>query len=260
MKFDEETLARYLQYQNLYPVKVIKSAFDFGSIEELWSEFRTNEPTHQTMPFRFLYIIVRTSNQCTTFQELGQQWTILNENEETGDTDGYCVCGHQIHEIHFVKNIHNGNILQIGSECIHKFEDEQLSFSIEVIQRRKQYENNGSGKFRQCRACGKFRIGIKKPDYVTRCKSCYTKDNDLRIVDDFRQCVTCKQNRIPPTDPPYKTQCRDCWIQAQNEEKDDNRPCKYCLKRKILPTEPKWKTVCISCYRRIKSGTFDPDQ
>ena len=38
----------------------------------------------------------------------------------------YCICGHQIHNIFVIKNIHNGKELEVGEDCIEYFLFDQL--------------------------------------------------------------------------------------------------------------------------------------
>ena len=56
--------------------------------------------------------------------------TAKNEWELTGsyyDKRGsYCICGHQIHNIFVIKNIHNSKTLGVGEDCIEYFLFDQL--------------------------------------------------------------------------------------------------------------------------------------
>ena len=56
--------------------------------------------------------------------------TAKNEWELVGsykDGDGsYCICGHQIHNIFVIENIHNGNTLKVGEDCIVYFQFDKI--------------------------------------------------------------------------------------------------------------------------------------
>ena len=54
--------------------------------------------------------------------------TAKNEWELIGSYEGnsYCICGHEIHNIFVIKNIHNGIELDVGEDCIEYFQFDKI--------------------------------------------------------------------------------------------------------------------------------------
>ena len=54
--------------------------------------------------------------------------TAKNEWELIGSYkgDSYCICGHEIHNIFVIENIHNGITLEVGEDCIEYFQFDKI--------------------------------------------------------------------------------------------------------------------------------------
>ena len=52
------------------------------------------------------------------------EWELIGSYKDEGGS--YCICGHQIHKIFVIENIHNGIQLEVGEDCIEYFLFDQL--------------------------------------------------------------------------------------------------------------------------------------
>ena len=64
---------------------------------------------------------------------------------------------------------------------------------------------------RECIGCGEYNIPGTSPDYVVRCRTCYS-DRKSKM----RECSDCKQNNIPDDKPTYVVRCGSCYIKHRN--------------------------------------------
>ena len=52
------------------------------------------------------------------------EWELIGSYKDNGVS--YCICGHQIHNIFVIKNIHNGIELEVGEDCIVYFHFDKI--------------------------------------------------------------------------------------------------------------------------------------
>lgn len=72
-----------------------------------------------------------------TWEEAVQEWEIIDCEEEQF-ANGECICGHDhLRYLYTIRNRANGNVLYpIGSECIKKFERDDLDQEISIMQQK----------------------------------------------------------------------------------------------------------------------------
>lgn len=91
---------------------------------------------------------VLDASKSTLWDEAVMEWEITDWDEAEQYGEHSCICGKEnIIKLYTISNIHNGNILfPIGSQCIKKFDREELSDEISAIEKmfslQKAYENN----------------------------------------------------------------------------------------------------------------------
>jgi len=254
-------------------------------LEELYIQEGISTKHQGSMPLKFMTAIMRystlrlTPSKCQEeelndkYQQAILEYSLLKsttsgiDNEEDLN-EHYCCCSHPIHELYYVINKYNGNILLIGNDCINKFCPDNLqnmAHKLKKSLRRCKYCSN-VGKVdemfsgfcqdcvnkgyhnqklkRACQTCLKFRISIKKPSYVTMCKKCYL-DKKTQQEQDMRPCSECNELKIPKDKPEYVTYCTSCF-------KLKMRECISCHKLNIPRDKPKYVVRCTKCYVATK--------
>lgn len=219
-----------------------------------------------------------------------KEWSLFSiapeeEEEENKDTTIQCICSQYINNPYYVRNKINGNILRIGSDCIQKFGSSELVMECQEAERQRLYNMRGSGRFRQCAACRKFRVGVKQPEWRKICNSCYK--SGVRVQDDSKQvvggreCVDCHMAAIPPDKPAYVTRCIGCyrrwksgeltsgqssqyrWNSSRNtnpippNQRAGDRMCSECGVVTIYSDQPAYIRKCRSCFSLEKKSRED---
>ena len=80
---------------------------------EIWDSLQD-----AAMPYRFNQVIVHFSESPILNQAI-KEWRLLSVNG-LRMTQTACICSHLITLAYYVRNIFNGNILQIGGDCLIK--------------------------------------------------------------------------------------------------------------------------------------------
>lgn len=70
------------------------------------------------------------NNIIEALRECANEWRRIKYVSEDVNYETYCACTKPIHQIFYIFNIRNGNILMIGSDCIEKFAHEEV---IEIL-------------------------------------------------------------------------------------------------------------------------------
>jgi hypothetical protein len=159
------------------------------------------------MPYQFNRVILHYS-ESPVLTEAIREWRLSSVNGlRTIQT--VCICSHMITLAYYVRNIFNGNILQIGGDCLAKFECSVTPSTMSSVP--------SSDAYRSCNNCHKYLIACNEPLWKTLCISCWSKYVLLqklkqRPIDLRRFCVSC--NAILGDDKPdYHIRCYQCWQQ-----------------------------------------------
>lgn len=145
------------------------------------------------------------------------EWSFYaNTTDGEGRT---CICSHVIHDMFYIINSVNGNILRVGNDCINKlYKSSDLDLDIKEFIKRKRY----TGDRLWCRGCHRHNIMPEK-NWVSVCTPCWKAgiEPEFSSADKYfyRQCKSCKDYCLPLDSPDYKTMCTPCYKEAQ-EEKD----------------------------------------
>lgn len=190
------------------------------------------------------------------------EWSTYRvKTDEDDDEETFCCCSHTIHDLYFIKNKVNDNVLRVGSECIHKFLPLEAEKDATILRKQLHYQKSGSGKHRMCYSCHRNSIPITEPKWNNTCKKCQKSgliaETKNIIQLNGRECSECHKVCIPDSEPSWKTQCQSCYKAnhpnyPQNNE-DTHRRCETCKKLCISKEEPFWKKKCVSCYIKTKS-------
>ena len=222
---------------------------------------------------RFCYVLLVFSSNKDQIQ-LGRSFAItdpdvlvaINEWDiytmSKGNTDGdFCICGHPMASSLSFRNRSTQNILRIGSSCIEKFGFDTELQIVDDVKLAKKFYQKTSTKMRQCQACGNYRIGIKKPKFITRCKTCYNdgvsinpllaklhKDGDTEQPEGTvrKDCLMCGTVIYTKPSEVWKDKCLDCF---KTGSKSRQATCRICDKL-FYVSEPdkEWKKLCKTCY------------
>jgi hypothetical protein len=171
---------------------------------EIWDSLQD-----AAMPYRFNQVIVHFSESPILNQAI-KEWRLLSVNG-LRMTQTACICSHLITLAYYVRNIFNGNILQIGGDCLIKFESSITSNTRSSVP--------PSEAYRSCNNCHKYLIACHEPLWKKLCISCWLKYQLLRKlkqrpIDLRRFCVSC--NAILGDDKPeYYIRCYQCWQQRR---------------------------------------------
>lgn len=205
---------------------------------------------------RFAYILHKFSVDDTPWipHSLNciDQWKVVvtPSSNPINDHKIQCICSQYIEHTYYIENQINGNVLIVGSSCICKFGTDEMAETVRSIARQR---NNKEKLRRQCFSCGKYRIGLKKPDYINQCKPCYKEKLPFLEIFLF-DCATCKRRIIPVNKQDKIKECPDCYREKEQKELAKNPSnCRKCTTCDYLITGPKWKKQCYKCYRESKA-------
>ena len=171
---------------------------------EIWDSLQD-----AAMPYRFNQTILRFSESSVPSEAI-KEWRLSSVNGLRMNQT-VCICSHFITLAYYVRNIFNGNILQIGGDCLIKFEGSVSPSTISSVPSNETY--------RSCNNCHKYLIASHEPLWKTLCISCWLKYQQLiklkqRPIDLRRFCVSC--NAIISDDKPdYYIRCYQCWQQRR---------------------------------------------
>ena len=84
------------QANDIRKVMFINDLNEFN-FDYLWEQCRIHQQETE-MPFKFLFVLVISSNPAKNLKDLWNQWKHLHVEEN--DTGYYCICFHVIHEVH----------------------------------------------------------------------------------------------------------------------------------------------------------------
>jgi len=227
-----------------------------------------------SMTKKFVAVIIYYSKSLN-YNNAIQEWILITKENKNSSKN--CICSQNIEYNYFIKNKINNKILIIGSSCITKFCNDDITNMHRISSKKRKYD----GDKRMCQNCCNYKISSTKENYVTFCKSCYKEGHrtpsesyrklmnfkectncKLSLIkpedswktlcsecykqkkSTFRQCDICKQNNIPSYEPEWKNKCKNCY----NQEQINFRECLVCKKKKIASNEPSWKDKCTNCY------------
>lgn len=262
----------------------MKTGPESEAIEYLWDRLREKRGM-RGMPERFQYIVCFFSHKCRNMDPVHKfekyypkciaEYDLDNVGE---DHDSYCICSHYIHELYFIVNRINGNILRTGNVCIKKLGDKRLKRSVTIQKRKRDYKKNGSGKFKMCVECLKFRI--PRQQHRTVCGKC---SHDLKPKPKpkpvYLPQTSLSFSSSTPTDSSSSDSFSEEIIKPKLKHKHpvmivhdirpppkfgtivhDIRPppspkvriCEIPGCEAILPwRDPAWITVCKDCFRQM---------
>lgn len=125
------------------------------------------------------------------------EWKFIdNESDNT-----WCVCSQKnIHDVYFIQNKHNGNILRTGCDCIEKVTkdnpESKLGIDVGDIAKQAEYRKrhkNITPQHRMCPSCKWYRIRVRDIDR-THCECCIENgDINMRsmVLIQGKICIVC---------------------------------------------------------------------
>jgi len=67
----------------------------------------------------------------SNWYEAKEEWFCCNVIE---NSNGYCTCGHHLHNLYIIRNKKNGSELTVGSSCVKKFENETMLNYVKLVE------------------------------------------------------------------------------------------------------------------------------
>jgi len=64
------------------------------------------------------------------YKEATEEWNLLYSEER----EGYCICGHDIKNIYYIKNKYNNTTLPVGKDCIKNFLGDKINADLDEIE------------------------------------------------------------------------------------------------------------------------------
>lgn len=194
----------------------------FEQVRLWWIELGT-----ASRPERFGYVLrkashgfaAQTSYHGASCQRLlSEEWTLVLSEQ---DPQIYrCICGQNVTGVHYLKHKTNGNILQLGGDCLRKY-----TFQSELgdeVQTWLAYRRRHLRKNRQCLSCGEFKLPALAPSFKRTCTRCYRAKADLseQLVNlhldaKVGKCRKCQHEFIRKEGETWKTLCGRCYHEAK---------------------------------------------
>lgn len=194
----------------------------FAQVQAWWRELGTLEHAQ-----RFGYVLAKASENPATQTHydgsccqrlLTNEWVLMLSEQSSPITQ--CICGQTIGTAQYLRHRTNGNVLQLGGDCLRKY-----TFNTELeddIQTWLQYRQRNQRKNLQCLSCGRFRLAPTAPQFKQRCRSCYTHKCDLsaqlvglHLGSDVARCLKCQHDFVRRPHEHWRTTCGRCWHRAQ---------------------------------------------
>lgn len=103
-----------------------RNSISHQKFEQAIAIVRNNDSNGKSTPSRiFEYIRQLSSDSTKSVTECITEWEMDRYLES--DTSTYCTCGHDIHHVYIMRNTITGNMMVVGSDCIHKFGSSELN-------------------------------------------------------------------------------------------------------------------------------------
>ena len=243
------------------------SETDDEKVKSLWTQLYTEQKTTK-MDKRLMYVVNHYSSpddiiypsEEERFKTCKDEWDVISVEEK----ESFCICSkNPILHSFYIKNMINGNILRIGSECIRKFSNTKMDHDSAILLKQITYNpENSSTKRRFCPGCKKNNIMPSSEFQI--CKPCWKKGKKPESVlyHDGRECESCGRLTIPSSAESWKKKCIDCFRKSQETPKTTTsskpissfRICEDCREPTIDPNDPSWKKICGPCYQHKMSS------
>lgn len=148
-------------------------------------------------------------------EDPSEECTIVNYTKYKTPT--FCICSQHITKVYFIRNLHNNNVLRVGSECINKTMGEQARKDAKALVKQDGYQ----GQKRMCVGCLKYNISSSEDPWKNKCLSCYRHDPTRKagIFRKGRECCDCHRLTIAPNEPKWKVRCLPCYILDRNKKR-----------------------------------------
>jgi hypothetical protein len=171
-------------------------------LKAIWEELKINiveegETQRKNIVFKKMlrYFSIDKKNYKNASLEWDVRTDLTQEYVEDDIIYCQCICTHIIHELHFIENKHNGNILMVGRDCVKKIDNNSLQQTFDKHIRDLDYQKTGKTISRQCNGCHKFKIRNTLNPLINLCKSCFL-DITKSVSDNYWSFTEKKRNVI----------------------------------------------------------------
>lgn len=169
-------------------------------------------------------------SKSNNWKDAKNEWIVTNTSN-IDDTD-HCLCGHHIEYSYYIKNIHSNVEVVVGSTCIKRFKNKQMTDKIvelnkilckpcgKILKDKQAYKQHIKTathiKKVTCICCSKkFKNILTYFDGNYYCKNCMKKD--------IKYCITCKEPFGKISDiQGWKHRCLDCHRNFKYKSDNDN--------------------------------------
>jgi hypothetical protein len=207
--------------------------FEESILSDIWKTVKGGCPS------KLEAVLFKYSEESKSFDLAIGEWHMLGV--VTADFS-WCICSHKIQDKYFIKNTINGNILRIGSECIHKFLSDDIKEEARDLRTQLKYQQKGNSSHRMCSSCKRHSIPIDEESWKTICRTCFKKGvrevESLALVEG-RICIICNRPTIPLDEPEWKTKCRSCYKTVSTEEEFSSQGKGFSSTRKDFSRQGK---------------------
>lgn len=209
---------------------------------------------------RFKEEILILSQNTSSYTNCIKEWFfypvwLVNYSNVRNFSSHKCLCGTNIKNYYFMKNIHNDNIVMVGKDCSKKcnfMSDELLKRICRTERFRQKLKKDPTVKsnYIKCRFCKLLCIEKKKKSYY--CDMCVVNNqDDPNMPIKIKECNICEKEFKCKKDETKKDKCKICFIEFMNQM--TTRKCIYFKKcgniYKLKRKDKKWKLKCSTCFK-----------
>lgn len=179
----------------------------------------TEETVDPKIYFMRLQKRITNLSKADTWADAKNEWSIIKDSKLP--STNYCICGHWIEYNYHIKNKHNNAVTIVGSSCIKRFNNQQMTDAMNEIKKitcticnkvlkdkityKNHLESSAHLKKVTCACCSKkFKNLLTFTNNKYYCKKC--------LKNNIKYCETCKCIIGKITDiPHWKKQCTNCY-------------------------------------------------
>jgi hypothetical protein len=201
-------------------------------LRKLWNEKYDLEEGDENLrkDIVFKNLLKYFSHEKRNFKLSCAEWIYREDLFDLEEDDKYqCICSHLIHQLFFIENVINHNILMVGCDCVLKIPNNpKLIRGIMKHKKRKDYENKSKNPVkRQCKECLNMRISENCDPLIKLCKSCFL-DNKQKLQDNYYYLSEKQKEIIRALQDHYLP--RKQFLSDRYKKKYYNNPNKQSIK------------------------------
>lgn len=175
---------------------------------------------YETKCYKNLIKRITELSESKEWKDVKKEWSVYER--EYNQYGSNCICDHDINEEFYIKNKHNGNTTKVGSTCVTRFEEEEMTDQMKELKRvlckpcekilkdEKAYIKHKQSQYHHqrstCSCCSKkFKSKLSNFKKSYYCQKC--------LKNDIKKCIDCNNpiGKISEVET-WKTRCKQCYI------------------------------------------------